>query len=309
MTDARRGRPQVRYRPARLADMPECARLWDVSIADYMARLNQPWFGGDLEPLARLLSHFLRTDPDLFMVATLADDQLPVAYGSATRRGSAWFLAMLFVRPDLQRNGVGRSLFEQILPLPASDLSRGTATDAVQPISNALYASYGLVPRIPVLRLVGRPDRREALLPLPEGVRAVAIGPGEAVDAELASLDRSALGYAHPDDHAWFLAEGRQRFIYRRDGAALGYGYIAPTGRFGPIAALEPGLVAPIAAHLLSVVAAPGAYASWIPGPAGSLVSMLLQAGFVLDGFPTLVCWDRPFADFARYVPLGLALL
>jgi GNAT superfamily N-acetyltransferase len=290
--------------------MPECARLWDVSIGDYMARLNQPWFGGDLEPLLRLLSHFLGTDPDLFVCATLADDDdLPVGYGSATRRGSAWFLAMLFVRPDVQGNGVGRSLLEQILPLAADDLSRGTATDAAQPISNALYASFGLVPRIPVLRLVGRPDRRDALVPLPAGVTALAIGPHEDIDAELAVLDRSALGYAHPEDHAWFLAEGRQRFLFRRDGAAVGYGYIAPTGRFGPIAALDPGLVAPIAAHLLSVAAAPGAYASWIPGPAGDLVSMLLQAGFVLEGFPTLVCWDRPFADFARYVPLGLALL
>ena len=309
MTDPHRARPEIRYRPARIADMPECARLWDVGIGDYLGRLNQSWFGGDLDPLVRLLTHFLRTDPDLFLVATLDDDDVPVGYGSAIRRGAVWFLAMLFVRPDVQGRGVGRAILEQILPLGGPEVRRGTATDAAQPISNALYASYGLVPRIPVLRLVGRPRRLDVLATLPAGVIGTPAAPGHERDGPFASLDREVLGYEHPEDHAWMRAEGRQPFVYRREGHAVGYGYVAPSGRIGPIAATSPNLVAPIGAHLISMVDAPGSYAVWIPGLAGDLIAMLLQTGFQLEGFPTLVCWDRPFADFGRYVPLGLALL
>ena len=37
--------------------------------------------------------------------------------------------------------------------------------------------------------------------------------------------------------------------------------------------------------------------------------SPLLRAGFRIDGFPVLLCWDRPFADFARYLPISPGLL
>jgi hypothetical protein len=36
---------------------------------------------------------------------------------------------------------------------------------------------------------------------------------------------------------------------------------------------------------------------------------VLLEAGLRLEDFPALVCWDRPFADFERYVPITLAVL
>jgi hypothetical protein len=35
----------------------------------------------------------------------------------------------------------------------------------------------------------------------------------------------------------------------------------------------------------------------------------LLRAGFRIDGFPVLLCWDRPFAQFDRYVPISPGLL
>ena len=57
---------------------------------------------------------------------------------------------------------------------PHGDTSaRATATDSAQPISNALYASYGLVPRMPFLNLIGLPERPEAFEPLPSGVVAI----------------------------------------------------------------------------------------------------------------------------------------
>ena len=49
---------------------------------------------------------------------------------------------------------------------------RATATDAGQPIANGLYGGLGMVPRLPLFNLVGRPERPDALVPLPAGIRA-----------------------------------------------------------------------------------------------------------------------------------------
>jgi hypothetical protein len=178
-----------------------------------------------------------------------------------------------------------------------------------------LYSQYRLVPRLPVFNFVGRPERPDALSALPPGLRITetdwtAHAAVTSEQAAIAVVDAETLGYAHPQDHAFLQAEGRRRFIARSErGETLGYGYIAPSGRFGPIAALDPPLLAPITAHLLTAVRPPGAYATWIPGAADDLFVMLLRAGFRFESFPTLLLWNRPFADFSRYVPINLALL
>jgi hypothetical protein len=64
-----------------------------------------------------------------------------------------------------------------------------------------------------------------------------------------------------------------------------------------------------IAGHLLRAVEPRGASALWVPAHADALFRGLLESGFRLEGFPALVCWDRPFAAFDRYVPISLALL
>ena len=80
-------------------------------------------------------------------------------------------------------------------------------------------------------------------------------------------------------------------------------------GRIGPIATRDPGLHAPIVAHLLEAVVPRGASAIWVPGAAGETTRMLVRAGLRMEGFPVLVCWSRPFADFARYLPISPGLL
>ena len=312
------GAPFIACRPARSDDLAACIQIWSTAIGDYVRRLNQPWFSGDLEPLHRLLAHFLLTDPDRFWVGTAPDrgtDDV-IAFASATQRGNVWFLGMLFVLPEFQAAGVGRMLLDLVMP-PASaraDERRamGTATDSVQPISNALYSRLGLVPRLPVFNFVGRPDEARPLPALPAGVRVLETTWSEAGDETppIDTIDTALLGYAHPQDHAFLRAEGRRRFIARSErGQTLGYGYIAPSGRFGPVAAIDTALLAPITAHLLSAVHAAGAYATWIPGAADDVFVWLLRAGFRVESFPALLLWNRPLADFSRYVPINLALL
>lgn len=310
------------YRAAIEDDLPVCAAIWRTSINDYTDRLNQPEIPDDLVAILRLYRHLRSTDPDGFVVAERdagAGETRIVAFIAALRRGPLWFLSMLFVLPEMQGAGLGRALLEQVMPADGT-ASLATCTDSIQPISNALYASLGMAPRMPLLRLVGLPDRPDALPPLPPGVRTVRFdevgdlagdGLGDAaLDDELVAIDRDVVGFEHHRDHALIRAEGRIGFLYLgTDGVPVGYGYASEAGRVGPVAVRDAGLLDPIIAHLVTTVRPRGAFGIWLPGAAGTAMTSLLRAGFRIDGFPFLLCWDRPLIDFSRYVPISPGLL
>lgn len=321
------------FRAATPDDLAACAVIWRESLNDYLVRLAQPEIPDDLGPILRLYGHLLSTDPTTFLVAERREGTGPAAEGArrggegatidafavVVRRDALWFLSMLFVRPAAQGRGLGRALLDAVAPDPASwSGSRATATDSAQPISNGLYASLGIVPRIPLLRLVGLPDRPNAFGQLPAGVEAIRFeevdgGDGlarAALMAEIAALDRDAAGFDRAPDHPFHAAEGRAGFLFRdRAGAAIAYGYSSESGRVGPIAVREAELLGPVLGHLLGAVRPRGAFGLWVPGSAGNAVVPLLRAGFRIDGFPVLLCWDEPFADFARYLPMSPGLL
>ena len=309
------------FRAATPDDLAACAAIWRESLNDYLGRLAQPEIPDDLGPILRLYGHLLSTDPTTFLVAERGEGGSADidAFVVVVRRDALWFLSMLFVRPAAQGRGLGRALLDAVAPDPASwSGSRATATDSAQPISNGLYASLGIVPRIPLLRLVGLPDRPDAFGPLPAGVEAIRFdevdgGDGlarAALMGEIAALDRDAAGFDRAFDHPFHAAEGRTGFLFRdRAGAAIAYGYTSESGRVGPIAVREAGLLGPVLGCLLGAVRPRGAFGLWVPGSAGDAVVPLLRAGFRIDGFPVLLCWDEPFADFARYLPMSPGLL
>ena len=64
-----------------------------------------------------------------------------------------------------------------------------------------------------------------------------------------------------------------------------------------------------VVGHLTAAVQPRGAFALWLPGSADRAVVPVLRSGLRLDQFPILLCWDRPFADFSRYLPISPGLL
>lgn len=313
----------VAYRPVRPDELSACAEVWRDGINDYTRRLNQPDIPPETASLIRLYAHLQSTDPERFVVATLpaaepGGEERVVAFAAALMRERLWFLSMLFVRPELQGAGLGRALLSRVAPGDGQASFRSTATDSAQPISNALYASEGIVPRVPLLNLIGLPQDPGAFGSLPSGIVPLAFAdlagrPGNDGHQQLAddvdALDREVLGVAHPADHRFLRQESRTGWLYRGpDDAVLGYGYATEAGRIGPIAVRDPELLAPILGHLSSAVTPRGAFALWLPGTADRAIVPALRAGFRLDQFPVLLCWDEPFADLARYLPISPGL-
>jgi GNAT superfamily N-acetyltransferase len=310
----------VTIRPATPEDLGTCAAIWRTSINDYIRRLGQVEIPPEVHPVTRLFVHLQATDPERFLVAVGQDEQV-VAFGSAIVREGLWYLSMLFVLPESQGAGLGREILQRLLPGEGTGAtSRATATDSVQPISNALYATHDIVPRMPLLSLTGLPQRPAAFGELPSGVvplpfDELAAGPPDGLGHRMLveaidTLDRELLGVAHPMDHRFLRSESRRGWLYRGpDGVPVGYGYAGEAGRVGPVAVRDEALLAPIIGHLTSAVVPRGAFAIWVGGAADRALVPALQAGFRLDAFPVLLCWDRPFGDFSRYLPISPGLL
>lgn len=319
-------KPTASFRLAAPADLAACARVWRAGLADYLGRLGlDEALPFDLGPVQRLFGHLLVTDPERFWVAVVdgsgPDDPAPGAgaldgervlgFASANVRGRAWFLAMLFVDPAVQAHGLGRALLERVMAGTDGQLL-GTATDSAQPVSNAMYARLGIVPRVPVLHLVGSVERPSAMAALPAGLAAPrldALEEDRTAEA-IAAIDRELLGYDHPRDHDYVRDDGKIGFAFRADdGRIVGYGYASPVGRVGPVAALDPDHLPAFVSHLVTTVPATGAHSVWVAGDAATTVAMLLRAGFRLEPFPALIAFSEPYADLSRYVPISLALL
>jgi GNAT superfamily N-acetyltransferase len=308
-------------RPATADDLPICAAIWREALNDYLVPIAQPEVPDDLGAILRLYAHLHATDPGTFLVAERGGSI--DGFAVVLRRERLTFLSMLFVRPSAQAGGLGRALLARAMGDPAREADRGgswaTATDSAQPISNGLYGSLGMVPRMPLLRLVGLPERPDAFPPFPPGVEPIPfdeVGGGvdglerSALAAELTDLDRDAAGFDRTRDHAFHRAEGRVGFLLRdADGRSAGYGYSSEAGRVGPVAVRDAAHLGPLVGHLVTAVRPRGAFGIWVPGGAGEAVVPLLRAGFRLEGFPVLLCWDRPFADFSRYIPASPGLL
>jgi len=312
----------IEYRYATEDDLPECGRLHRISIDDYMLRMAFAPSPEDNPNLLRLHAHTLATDPSRFLVAErrngsdLAARGRMIAFGSAVERGPLWFLSMLFVDPAEQARGLGRAMLERLLPEDRAGRLLATCTDSAQPVSNGLYASVGIVPRMPFLNFVGRPRPGWTAPPLPDGAQVARVPTGsdgrlvDGVQDELDALDRTLLGFTHPEDHAYDLRERPWLFTYRDGGGRLlAYGYTSEVGRIGPIAVTEPALLFPVLAHLLTAVVPRGASAVWLGGHATDAIAESVRAGLRLERFPILACWSAPYADFTRYVPTSPGLI
>jgi GNAT superfamily N-acetyltransferase len=256
---------QVEYRRATASDIEAQHAVFVAAEGELMQRHGFGWSAPPpVDAIAPGLRHQLRHDGERCFVAE-ADGRV-VGFSGAFVRGDTWYLGWLFIDPGHQSFGIGRHLLE--LALEGAPARRITITGSIQPISNALYAGYGLLPTTPILGF--------------EGPVTVDGGPdllaSEPVDAAIADLDRAAYGFERGVDHAYWASRATPT-LWLRDGLPAAYSYAWPGGRIGPLGGIdEAGAAAALQAELARQRHARVA----IPGTSRSLVRVALAAGLRL---------------------------
>ena len=215
---------ETHVRHAEAADAAAEHAVFCASVSELHRARNYQWTEPRLEDFARNRAHILATDPFRCWVAELRGRV--VGYTRAIVRDGTWFFASLFVDPAAQGRGIGRRLFD--LAVADAPSRRMTITDSIQPISNALYGTRGLLPIAPLVRLVGTASASSA----------AGVEPAEASIDDLARVDRAAYGFERRIDHPYWASRWT-RHAWARGGEIVGWSYRWPNGNIGPLAAVD----------------------------------------------------------------------
>jgi GNAT superfamily N-acetyltransferase len=270
---------------------------------------REPW---TWEP--RRLPHFehlLATDADAAWVVTIGGTV--VGYSMGFTRGDVWFLAQLFVQPEVHGKGVGQKALELSMEAGRKRGARFFSVVAsTSPVAQAIYMRAGMFALGIGYRLRGP---IEALLRLP----AASGNPKLVVDCagwddRMAELDLEVWGGARTQDHALYREDvwGSEpySFALNRDGKLAGYGYAMADGHIGPFAAYERddvlGLMR-MAGEWLRDRGVEEAFGYFLTTNPAAL-QPLLNAGWKTGGW-TFYLASEPIGRFDRYVPGGGLLL
>jgi GNAT superfamily N-acetyltransferase len=281
----------VDLRPTAAEDLPVLHEVFRASIQELYGRHNLPAPEPPTEVFVAQQAHVLRHDPDRCWVAE--DRGWIIGFVAAIVRGDDWFLSSLFVQPGNQGVGVGSALLDRAWGTAAR---RRTLTDAIQPVSNGLYARWGMIPATPALHLGGKPT-----IEAPDGLEPTL------PDADaLRLLDGAGYGFDRTVDHAYWGDVGTCT-VWLRGGTPAAYSYVVPGGRIGPIAGLT-GRDA--AAGLRAELArSPGETGLVVPGSARDVVATAVEAGLRVVRVPGLLLLSDGVAPPEGLVLSGYTLL
>jgi hypothetical protein len=286
----------VEIRPINPADIEACVGVFYAADEELSASRNIPVMPRNPQAIDGIFRHVSEGTPHRAWLAEQSGEV--VGFGMAIERDHLTFLAFLFVVPGAQAAGIGTALYDRVMPDRGY---RATCIWSVQPISAALYARNGLVPRVPMYTLTGRP--RTPLPRLRDGLSLVPVKL-----EELDELDREVVGFTRRVDHEAWQRWGRLPFALRDGRHLIGYGYAQPAGRLGPAVVRKSEDLLPLVGALMEQVEAVEDWMVHVPGPAAETFESLLRAGLRFDGPPIIFCATEPGIDHSRYLPATFAL-
>lgn len=293
---------EIAYRPARSEDLAPAAQVVQRAYNDLRTRHGLAANIGLRPPLFQQFS--LGENPDGLWVAEA--DGVVAGFGFAWARQGFWYLAQLFVAPDLQAHGVGQALLSRTLRLAGrvGAGNRALITMAYNTASTGLYVRNGLYPREPLLRMVapaaGLGGRVGA-----GGLEVVPIEPWPEAREWLGPIDEAVLGFRRDTQHAFLLGGFAARALrIERAGHPVGYAYVSAEGHIGPLA-VTPGADAGevVCAAIRQVVADGATQVSMIvPGRAERVLRAVSDLGFRIDE-PYVLLSAGAFGDWRNYLP------
>lgn len=297
------------YRPMTLADIDATGYIRKAAhegLAVSQNRPVNPWQPQRYPHFA----HLLETDPDGAWVATIGGTVVGFSMGFV--RGRTWFLAQLFVQPEVHAHGLGRELLRR-----AMDAGRARGAEVFSVVSSTGHVSQSLYMRAGMFaRGIGyaMSGPVEAL----QGLPATDANGKTVVDCSgwqdrIAELDAEVWSAPRREEHSLFM-RGMQGDVHKaialtRDGALLGYAYASDYG-IGPVAAYDPEdqlTLLRLAGDFMAEHEA-GTARMYVVSHNATVIGALLAGGWRVNDW-TFLLSSEPFGDFARYVPSGGLLL
>jgi hypothetical protein len=258
------------------------------------------------------LLHLLETDAEGAWVCEIGGTV--IGFSQALVRGDIWFLAQLFVLPEVHALGAGAELLRLANEYGHARGARVYSVVAsTSPVAQALYMRAGMFAIGLGYRMSGPFEPLRALPgPRPELTPLAALS---GRDDEIAAIDRQVFGAERREDHTWYLAGGlsladETSFGLLRDGQLAGYGYADTDGFVAPIAAYEPEDQLPLlrmaAEWLVEREVDNGNI--WVVSHNHTIMTALLDADWRVNSWSFFLA-SEPFGHFDRYHPAGGILL
>ncbi len=298
----------ITYRRAVASDLDGAVRLVQLAINDLRVRNGlSPTM--PLRPAA-FQNFCLSQDNSELWVAHTGNELLGFAFSWMI--GDFWYLAQLFIRPDAQSKGVGGILMRKanLQEGHARIRNRALITFAYNTASTGLYVRSGLYPRVPLYRMLASASHLRQLA-ITSDFRVAPMAALPSREEWLGRIDEAALGFRRSAHHEFLLASGSNRAVtIARAGTPVGYAYVSPDGRIGPLAMVpnvDPGDV--VRAAIACALEGQLENVSMIvPGPASGVMDVLAQLGFRIDDALVLLS-SQPFGMWTNYLPANPAYL
>jgi GNAT superfamily N-acetyltransferase len=242
---------------------------------------------------------YLAVDAADWWVAQDGEAGALLGYARTIDTGGLLELTEFFVRPGHQSKGLGRELIARAFPAGRGSTRCIIATRDVRALTR--YYRTGLAVRFPFFELKGPARPTES----PRALEAARVD-GVAHAGPLQEADRELLGFARAPAQLACLLDAREAYVYRRDGAVVGFAFVSATGA-GPLGALDPADLPGILLHVEGRTHALGSpeLELQVPGPNDTAVRHLLSRGFQFSPDPNFLLSDRDFGRFDRLVPFS----
>ena len=232
------------------------------------------------------------------------DAGTPIGIGFAHALDDEWFLSEIYVEPSFRKQGIGLNILLEVAR-DAGDVWRSGLLEIENVDAMAFFLRLGVSMHVPVMQIAGEIPKADALVPMAAGDYRFGTIPidANAHSSFLASLDREVRGSARETDHRLFAEHASGTLLLLSD-EPVGYVYVWPDGRIGPMVAASGAYLTQFLSFAL--VALRRVYgASWctmlVPGTNVRVLRAALRIGLKLERTHVFAT-DIPAIDLSRYV-------
>jgi len=290
----------VTYRRGTVDDRQSIFEMFGRSVLQSGNRLDMIPIGLGRDPQViqdvwvnhrSLFEHLSRTS-DNFWVAE--EDGKVIGFARSILRNNVRQLTEFLVLPEYQPNSIDGELLARVFPADGSSHRFALATLGEHALQRYLKATvYPLFPSSAFTRSGQQTDFETDLLIEKITPSALSLG-------QLMGIDKVVLGFHREAEHAW-LIQNRGGYLYKRNGRAVGYGYIGEHD--GPFALLDANDFPAVLAHAEREAAKQTRdFQVQVPLINRSAMDHLLRRGFEMESSSEFFLADAPFGKFENYI-------